>query len=70
MNIDNKIMKRFKKTYGDLQGVGLIGNVWHSFNNGFTYESCIIVYCAASMNCALLPSTYDGYAVIIQKEQP
>lgn len=69
MNIDTKVMKQFKKTYQGLQGVSLIGEVWHSFNNGIEYEACILVYCEASMNCALLPSTYDGYAVLIQKEE-
>ena len=69
MNIEPKILKKFKKTYGELQGVSLIGNVWHSFDAGRSYESCIIVYCDASMNCALLPTSYEGYAVIIQSTE-
>ncbi len=67
MNIDNKVLKSFKKTYGDIQGVHLIGNEWGQFDAYGNVESIIVVFCSASISCALFPKTYEGYRVEVRE---
>lgn len=67
MNIDNKVLKKFKKTYGDIQGVHLIGNEWGNYDSRTGFESIIVVFCSASISCALFPKTYEGYRVEVRE---
>lgn len=67
MNIDSKILKKFKKTYGDIQGVILIGNEWGIYDPVKGFESIIAVYCSGSISCALFPERYEGYPVIVKE---
>ena len=67
MNVDSKVLRNFKKAYSEHPSVTLIGAVWHSFNAGLEYESCIIVYTKGTVNLQDFPVEYEGYPVIIQE---